>query len=125
MNINFIFPREDVNHIERDHFLTERMGLCWHEYDLDKSSVQLSVKGHVCTKCGDFFFNNNDFSSEEDFMKLLQWATDQDALSPVVSQFESGLFTDRQTGQMSRKRFADILYALLSMKRRKKKNVRQ
>ena len=101
------------------------MGYCWHECEPEAVSKQLSFKGRTCRKCGDFFFTNNDFSTEEDFMKLLTWANDQDSLSPVVSQFESGYFMDRGTGQMSLKRFADILYALLSMKRRKRRNVRQ
>ena len=56
----------------------------------------------------------------EDFMKLLNWANDQGALSPVVSQFETKYFIDEETGRQSRKRFADVLYGLLATVKRKK-----
>jgi len=55
----------------------------------------------------------------EDFMKLLNWANDQGALSPVVSQFETKYFMDEEIGLQSRKRFADVLYGLLATVKRK------
>ena len=39
----------------------------------------------------------------EDFMKLLDWANDQGALSPVVSQFETKYFMDEETGPSQEK----------------------
>ncbi len=61
----------------------------------------------------------------EDFMKLHAWAADQQSLSPVVSQFETRYFTDDEVGFQSRKRFADVLYALLSTIKRRRKHAHQ
>jgi len=61
----------------------------------------------------------------EDFMKLLNWANDQGTLSPVVSQFEMQYFIDEETGPQSRKRFADVLYGLLSTVKRRSYAQRQ
>jgi hypothetical protein len=125
MDLRFIVPREDRTHTERDHFLTEKMGDCWHEYDLNGPSKTLWFTGHTCKKCGTFFFTNNNFSTMEDFMKLHAWAADQQSLSPVVSQFETRYFTDDEVGFQSRKRFADVLYALLSTIKRRRKHAHQ
>jgi hypothetical protein len=120
MNLRFIFPKADRLNGERDHFLTETMGNCWHEYDPDTPAKNMCFTGYTCKKCGDFFFTNNDFSTMEDFMKLLSWANDQGSLSPVVSQFETKYFMDDETGPQSRKRFADVLYGLLSTVKRRR-----
>jgi hypothetical protein len=125
MDLRFIVPKSEIVNAERDHFLTEKMGACWHEYDPDVTVKNMKLTGYVCKKCGNFFFTNNDFSSLEDFMKLHDWANGQAALSPIVSQFETEYFTDEETGSQSRKRFADILYALLSMTKRTKKNAQR
>jgi hypothetical protein len=120
MNLRFILPNADRLNGERDHFLTETMGSCWHEYDPAKPVRILWFTGYTCKKCGHFFFTNNDFSTMEDFMKLLNWANDQGSLSPVVSQFETKYFMDDETGPQSRKRFADVLYGLLATVKRKR-----
>jgi hypothetical protein len=119
MNIRFILPNTDKMNGERDHFLTDTMGACWHEYDPHKPVRFLRFTGYQCKKCGNFFFANNDFSTMEDFMKLLNWANEQGALSPVVSQFETKYFMDEEIGPQSRKRFADVLYGLLATVKRK------
>ena len=119
MNLRFILPKADGSSGERDHFLTEKMGSCWHECDADLPAKNLSFTGYTCKKCGNFFFTNNDFSTEEDFMKLFNWANDQGQLSPVVSQFEAQHLMNEETGGQSRKKFADVLYALLSMVKKK------
>jgi hypothetical protein len=120
MNLRFILPNADRLNGERDHFLTETMGSCWHKYDADKPVRILWFTGYICKKCGNFFFTNNDFTTMEDFMKLLDWANDQGALSPVVSQFETKYFMDEEIGPQSRKRFADVLYGLLATVKRKR-----
>jgi hypothetical protein len=120
MNIRFILPNAEKLNGERDHFLTETMGSCWHDYDPNKPVKIMRFTGYRCKKCGEFFFTNNDFSTMEDFMKLLAWANDQGALSPVVSQFETRYFIDEETGPNTRKRFADVLYGLLSPIKRKR-----
>jgi len=121
MQLKFIVPKIAPNQ-ERDRFLTETMGECWHEYDPDSPVMALWFKGYTCKKCGEFLFGNNDFSTLEDFMKLLNWAGNQEALSSIVSQFEPRYFVKEETGFRARKRFADVLYGLLSTARRKKGN---
>jgi hypothetical protein len=125
MNIRFILANGERLNGERDHFLTERMGNCWHDYDPDKPVKIMWFTGYRCQKCGEFFFTNNNFSTMEDFMKLLDWANDQGALSPVVSQFETKYFIDEETGPYSRKRFADVLYGLLAPIKRKGKDAQR
>jgi hypothetical protein len=125
MDLRFIVPKTNILNPERDHFLTEKIGDCWHEYDPDAAVKNMQLSGFVCKKCGNFFFTNNDFSSLEDFMKLLNWANEQTALSAIVAQFETNYFMDEEMGPQSRKRFADVLYALLSMTKRKKRNARR
>jgi hypothetical protein len=121
MQLKFTVPKSTRNE-ERDRFLTEVMGACWHDYDPDTPVKVLWYKGYICKKCGDFVFTNNDFSTLEDFMKLLNWACDQDTLGAIVSQFEPRYFIKEETGYQARKQFANVLYGLLSMARRKKGN---
>ena len=125
MNLRFTLAKADKSNEERDHFLTETMGGCWHQYDPNKPVIILRFTGYRCKKCGEFFFTNNDFSTMEDFMKLLDWANDQGALSPVVSQFETKYLMDEETGPDSRKRFADVLYGLLAPVKRKGKDAQR
>jgi len=54
---------------ERDRFLTEAMGACWHEYDPEKPLMTYSLIAYVCEKCKNFILGSNDFSMEEDFAK--------------------------------------------------------
>ena len=63
---------------ERDNFLTEAMGDCWHEWteDLDEYT------DFTCLKCGKQVFDievaNTDFSTWEGFGKLWEWSQKQD-----------------------------------------------
>ena len=125
MNLRFILPNAGKLNGKRDHFLTETMGACWHEYDPNKPVRIMRFTGYRCEKCGEFFFTNNDFSTMEDFIKLLDWANDQGALSPFVSQFETKYFIDEETGPDSRKRFADVLYGILAPVKRKGKDAQR
>lgn len=67
---------------ERDKFLTEMMGECWHEFD-----ENLKYNGVIwpCKNCGDEYLTNekynaneNDFSTPDGFFKLWNWSQKQD-----------------------------------------------
>ena len=45
---------------ERDRFLTEAMGWCWHDYDPDTYVNTYSLEAHVCNKCKGFILGNNE-----------------------------------------------------------------
>lgn len=94
---------------ERDRFLTETMGACWHEYDLEKPLMTYSLIAYVCEKCKGFILGNNDFSKAEDFAKLWKWAGKQDFLADPVARLSKGL----NDGSTTRDRAADELYELL------------
>ena len=98
---------------ERDRFLTEAMGWCWHDYDPDTYVNTYSLEAHVCNKCKGFILGNNDFSQEEDFSKLLDWARKQEDLREFLGPFNEQNFTDVEKGPSSREYFANQLYLLL------------
>ena len=56
--------------IERDKYLTEQMGECWHEL--------AGKKRLVCSKCLKLFVNHTDFSTWEGFGKLWDWSQKQE-----------------------------------------------
>jgi len=60
---------------ERDKFLTEAMGECWHYHEDKPSSFS-----RECRKCGKTFYGggSQDFSTWESFGKLWTWAIDQE-----------------------------------------------
>ena len=98
--------------LERDRFLTEAMGRCWHEYDRDKPMMTYSLIGYVCTKCGNFILGNNDFTDTEDFQQIWAWASMQDDLRRVVAVYPEDL-TSPSGDPRLRNRFAeDISEAL-------------
>jgi hypothetical protein len=96
---------------ERERFLTEVMGACWHDFDLDKPVMTYSLIGYVCTKCGNFILGNNDFASAEDFAKLWQWASDEPRLVEALTRHGKA-YSDLETAE-ARNRVADELYRLL------------
>ncbi|MGD0231091.1 MAG: hypothetical protein ABSC19_12155 [Syntrophorhabdales bacterium] len=96
---------------ERDRFLTEAMGECWHEYDLGKPVLTCKGGGFICGKCRDFVVSNNDFSTREDFAKLSTWAEGQIGVHRDFAPFRTAL--SGPTGQETRDRAADVLYRLL------------
>lgn len=60
-----------MNTEERDKFLTETMGLCWHE---SKQFIWGSAVWKECTKCKTKKkLKNNNFSTWEGFGKLYEW----------------------------------------------------
>lgn len=75
---------------ERDQFLTEAMGECWHKWDeLNKcdNSYDHNVYLYECSKCkkqgeeheyGYHNMNNNNFSTWEGFGILWNWAQQQE-----------------------------------------------
>jgi hypothetical protein len=97
----------------RDRFLTESMGGCWHDYDLDKPINTYSLEGYVCEKCRNFILGNYDFSTDEDFTRLWTWAKSQDALRTVVASAREQDFKDPEKGAFNRDSFADMVYSLL------------
>lgn len=61
---------------ERDKFLTEQMGECWHE-----GCAYRGYTGPIdCEICGNEWYegNNNDFSTPKGFFKLWNWCQTQD-----------------------------------------------
>lgn len=96
---------------ERDRFLTELMGQCWHDYDIDKPINTYSLEAYICKKCKGFILGNNDFSQEEDFMRLFNWAKKQKALEKLIDSFDEKDFHDREKGEFYREKFADTVYA--------------
>jgi len=64
---------------EREKFLTEAMGECWH-------SFEGSITGRECVKCGAEFWANeietankkHNFSTWEGFVKLITWIRQQE-----------------------------------------------
>ena len=96
--------------IERETFLCEAMGICWHE------------NFPVCDKCGEEYdvvdFHNSlpDFSTWEGFGKLFEWATQQDWFSVFLDNF---FFIDATNGltalihHIHPDRFADAVYEFI------------
>lgn len=98
---------------QRDKFLTELMGQCWHDYDIEKPINTYSLEAYICKKCKGFILGNNDFSQEEDFMRLLGWAKDQKALKRILNAFDEKDFFDKEHGKFYREKFADSVYEFL------------
>ena len=93
--------------IERDKFLTERMGECWHEgiHPLYKSE---------CRKCGWLYTQNTqtihtNFSTWEGFGKLLPFAEQEMGIEKIFYSFNNCWpFDDKFCSK-----FADVLYIFL------------
>jgi len=97
---------------ERDKFLTELMGQCWHDYDMDKPINTYSLEAYICKKCKGFILGNNDFSQEEDFIKLYNWAKTQNTLKKIIDEYEEQNFHDQENGKFYREKFADSVYGI-------------
>ncbi len=91
---------------ERDRFLVETMGDCWHEWDPDRGVNTYSLEAFICDKCKGFILGNRDFSTQEDFTVLLRWARAQPALAGLCEELGDGELAEGAT----RNRFADSLY---------------
>jgi hypothetical protein len=97
---------------ERDKFLTETMGACWHRFDVEKPTMTYSLLAYVCEKCGLFILGNNDFSNDEDFPKLWAWARDRSFLDSLVKAY-AGSDGKGPSESAMRDAFADEVYAVL------------
>lgn len=95
---------------ERDKFLTEAMGECWHN--------PVQRKNHHfedCTKCGAsalFLKNTNDFSTWEGFGKCLRWCQSQSWFHRYDVFHSSRMSLQGVTPD----RFADAVYKFLKDK---------
>lgn len=98
---------------ERDRFLTEAMGMCWHDFDPDSYINTYSLEAYVCKKCKGFILGNNDFSVEEDFARLLNWARGEERFKELLARFSELDLKDGKMGPSARNSFADELCLLL------------
>ena len=98
---------------ERDRFLTEAMGMCWHDFDPDDYINTYSLEAYVCKKCKGFILGNNDFSVEEDFVRLLAWVQGQERFKELLARLNEPDLKDAWKGPSARNSFADELYLLL------------
>lgn len=70
---------------ERDKYLTEAMGECWHEWKSHRRHMS-GLSTHIvkeCLKCDAVSYDehkicNNNFSTPEGFFKLWNWAIEQE-----------------------------------------------
>lgn len=102
---------------ERDKYLTEAMGLCYHDIKL-KSDYPRDTLISYCSICGEEYVGNIDFSTWEGFGKLWEWAKEQkwwdefrrslaigfDQIIYFVADLEPHIHPDR---------FADAVYNFL------------
>ncbi len=98
---------------ERDRFLTEAMGQCWHDYDPDKPVMTYSLIGYLCTKCGNFILANNDFSTGEDMAKLLAWASDREDLRGIIPPQSADRLSGPGALAEEREELAEAIYRRL------------
>ncbi|HOJ71969.1 MAG TPA: hypothetical protein PK864_08585 [Syntrophorhabdaceae bacterium] len=98
---------------ERDRFITEYMGQCWHDYDIDKPINTYSLEAYICKKCKGFILGNNDFTTEEDFQRLWIWAKEQKNMADIVAKFDEASFKGSEAGINNRDMFADAVYTRL------------
>lgn len=105
---------------ERDKFLTEATGGCWHQWN-QSPTHSLDV---ICIKCGHrrYYKQQNDdkynFSTWEDFGKLWEWVRRQKWLwdSPFYDATEYGIHTIKAEF-INPDRFADAVYEFLKEKK--------
>ena len=102
---------------ERDRFLTESMGECWHEYDLNAPVLTCKGGGFVCRKCREFLVSNNDFSTEEDFERLLRWAHTRADLRSLAASLSSDLPGRKPVSREERTRLAGALHEFLMQRK--------
>ncbi len=98
---------------ERDKFLTETMGACWHRYNEEKPLLTYSLVAYICEKCGAFILGNNDFSNDEDFPKLWGWAVRQPTLDSLTAAYR-GTDGKGPADVGKREAFADAVYGLMT-----------
>jgi hypothetical protein len=101
---------------ERDKFLTEAMGECWHEH-----LVKTGTFSTLCNKCL-AHVTNNDFSTWPGFGKLWEWAQKQEWFNIFMLGKGWLIWPETQSPFMVQQsyfnlihpdRFADVLFAFL------------
>jgi hypothetical protein len=110
-----VWNEEVVMNEERDRFITESMGQCWHAYDLDKPLNTYSLEAYICEKCKGFILGNYDFTKEEDFSHLWRWAQGQEKMSVLVKQFREEDLRSPEGGEGLRDSFAEDVFRLLKL----------
>jgi len=98
---------------ERDKFITEAMGGCWHIYDENKPLMTYSLYAYVCEVCKGFILGNNNFSCCEDFTKLLTWVRDRQNLKGFVEKYDDTALMEPKENNTYRDKFLDDLYRYL------------
>ena len=122
---------------ERDKFLTEAMGGCWHDFVKDEGTESWDEQtandtcSFRCTKCemyeadvqfdeypkdnprGWMFYDYNNFSTWEGFGKLWVWASSQVGLLRMITNKLDKNDSYRWTHWVHPDRFADTVYAYL------------
>jgi hypothetical protein len=98
-----------VANIERDKFLTEMMGECWHEQGKANYAGGMFLFW-TCAKCKEGFKKSdiNDFSAWEGFGKLWEFAIKQD--------WWQGFLNKQTTEIINPDRFSNAVYEFLKEK---------
>ncbi len=106
---------------ERDKFLTEAMGDCWHEAKYLYQATPYDTPDYECRcgkRCSEKSFKNNNFSTWEGFGKLWEWAQKQEwwiylgFIGNYTEQFTASEFTHKDC-IINPDRFADAVYNYL------------
>lgn len=116
---------------DRDKFLTEKMGLCWHDWFYKGTHPPYRdpefKPDKICSNCGIDFYKqlslginecNFDFSTPEGFFKLWNWAAEQDWWQHFIERVTVGHFKVRDIISIINPTvFADEVWGYLSTKR--------
>lgn len=102
---------------EMDRFLTEAMGECWHEYEMDKPVLTCKGGGFVCRKCGELIVGNSDFSSREDFSRLWSWVVSHENSAALRASLRVETTDGPPDDRESRTALAEALYRVLQSPR--------
>lgn len=91
---------------ERDRYLTEQMGECWHEF---------GDEGCYCTKCSSYKVRpkNTDYASWNGFGKLWEWAQNQTWLCNFIFTVPGSVHDTFLEHIKSPDRFANAVYSYL------------
>lgn len=73
--------------------------------------------GFVCRKCREFLVSNNDFSTEEDFERLLRWALSRADLRSLLARLSADLPGHKPVSQEERMRLVRALYEFLMLRK--------
>lgn len=80
---------------ERDKFLTEAMGECWHEWEGHWTDYKKCLNCKTYDKLRNARWKNNNFSTPDGFFKLWNWVNAQDWIEDFeykIGQGERGWY---------------------------------